>query len=347
MFTNKECRRLLLRNRLIEKVSHPGRVLGATATAVALADFGYQAAAEARDRCEHLPPGRLIDVGGRRLHIRCAGKGTPPVVIIPALGGFSAQWLAVQEGLAACTEVCVYDRAGLGWSDPARGWPTVVGMATELHALLDAARVPRPFVLAGHSLGGLLARVYRQLYPHEVVGLALIDSSHPQQSARLPKTGLRSCRGGKLVVAALELARPLALRRIRRSLASPTPYDAIAAQQLFSSYRRAWLKEMLAFDAICRDTDMVVCDLGDLPLTVVTSSERAPGLPEDSSSQRSRSTFYPAWLALQKELAALSTNSVHVVAEQAGHLLHDDDPELVTRTIADLVRRVRAATPSP
>jgi pimeloyl-ACP methyl ester carboxylesterase len=318
------------------------RVLGVTATVLALADVAYQAVGEARDRRAYPPPGRLVDVGGHRLHIRQEGHGTPPVVIIPALGGLVAEWLAVQDALASFTTAAVYDRPGLGWSDPTPGWPTVAGMAGELHDLLDAAGIARPLVLAGHSLGGLVARVYTRLYPDEIAGLALIDASHPRQFERLPaKPGPQSRRIRAAAEVALDYATPLALRRLRRSLSQETPRDAQAAIELFSRNRRAVAKELLAFDAICCDTGVIAGELGDLPLAVVTSSEHVPGLPEDSPAQRRRGTFYPAWLALQEELAALSASSIHVVSANSGHLVHKDDPDLVVKTVTDLVRRVR------
>jgi pimeloyl-ACP methyl ester carboxylesterase len=316
-------------------------VLGIAGAALALTDVVYQEVAEARDRRRYPPPGRLVNVGGHRLHISRSGDGGPAVVIIPALGGVSTEWLRVRDAVASRTSAAVYDRPGFGWSDPAPGWPTAIGMARDLHALLDAAEIPRPLVLAGHSLGGLLARVYTQLYRDEMAGLALLDSSHPRQADRLPKPGLRSRRAQRWAEVALDYARPLGMRRLRRSLSRQQPRDAQAAFALSSRQRRAEAKELLAFDAICRDTGVIAGELGDLPLTVVTSSERVPGLPENSQAQRARSRFYPAWLGLQKELVALSADSVHVVAQNSGHLVHRDDPDLVARAITDLVRRIR------
>jgi pimeloyl-ACP methyl ester carboxylesterase len=319
----------------------------ATATALAAADIAYQAAAEASDRRVYPPPGRLVNTGGHRLHIRCAGEGTPGVVIIPAMGDTSAAWLGVQDAVAACTAVCVYDRPGLGWSDGAPGWPSATGMARELHDLLNAAEIARPVVLAGHSLGGLLARVFAQMYPDEVAGLVLVDSSHPDQSERLPVSGLRTRPGARLAEVALEFARPLAVRRVLHRIRRAPSGGVLIAHEMTSKYRRANAKELLAFEAICRQTGVIAGDLGDLPLAVITSSERAPSLPEDSPAQRARSRFYPAWVALQEELAALSARSVHVTAPNAGHLLNRDDPALVARTITDLVLQVRAVRGVP
>lgn len=313
--------------------------------ALALASAAYEVAGEARDRRKYPPPGRLVDMGGHRLHIMCGGDGTPAVVIIPALAGLATEWLAVQDGLAVQTAVCVYDRPGLGWSDPVASWPTAAGMARELHGLLDAAGIARPIVLAGHSLGGLVARVFTQLYPDEVAGLALVDSSHPEQSWRLPRTELRDRRGGKLAEMALEFAQPLGLRRLRRSFGPSAADDARAAMALSSRHRRAFAKELLAFDAIARETGAAAGDLGDVPLAVITSSERAPGQPEGSRAQHERSRFYSVWAQLQDELAALSSDSVHVVSANSGHHVQRDDPELVIRTITDLVGRVRQLPP--
>jgi pimeloyl-ACP methyl ester carboxylesterase len=216
-------------------------------------------------------------------------------------------------------------------------------MARELHDLLEAAGTAPPFVLAGHSLGGLVARVFTQLYPSEVVGLALVDSSHPDQAHRLPRVEMRDYPGGKLAEVALRFARPLGVRRLRRDIGPKKAVDrASAALALSSRVRRAIAKEALALDAICRQTGrLAAADLGELPLAVITSSERDPRQDADSKAQRARSRFYPGWARLQDDLAALSANSFHVVAANAGHQVQRDDPELVIKTITELVRRVR------
>jgi pimeloyl-ACP methyl ester carboxylesterase len=309
--------------------------------AVALASAAYQAAGEARDRRKYPPPGRLVDAAGHRLHIRCAGPGTPTVVVIPALGGSTLDWLTVQDRLASSVATCLYDRPGLGWSDPAAEWPSAMGMARELRGLLDVAGVAPPFVIAGHSMGGLAALMFTQLYRDEVAGLALVDSSHPEQGQRLPRHSRADFPGGKLAEVVQEFAWPLGLRRLIRSLRRQPPGDAEATLALSSRYRRVCAKELLAFDAVCRQTAPAARDLGDLPLAVITSSECAPGQLPDSRAQRARSRFYPAWAQLQDEFAALSANSVHVVAPSAGHHVQRDDPELVVRVITDLVLRVR------
>ncbi len=309
--------------------------LAAAAAAFGLASAAYQAVGEARDRRKARPPGRLVDVGGYRLHIMPAGHGTPAVVVIPAMGDAGSEWLDVQRAVAQQTEVCLYDRAGLGWSDPPPRRRTAAEMAGELHALLRGACIMPPYVLVGHSMGGLVARVFIQRYPDEVAGLALIDSSHPGQKGRLPKIEMRNYRGGKLLESALAWTRPLGLLRLARDLGLRE-----SAPVGRSRHRRAAYGELLAFDAICH---AVSGGFGDLPLAVVTSSELVPNQPADSRAQRARRRFYASWAALQDELAMLSTNSTHDVSNRAGHYVHRDDPELVIRVITALVAQARQA----
>jgi pimeloyl-ACP methyl ester carboxylesterase len=301
-----------------------------------LASAAYQAAGEARDRRKHLPPGRLVDVGSYRLHIVCAGEGRPPVVICPALGAAAAEWQDVQRLASRETTVCVYDRAGLGYSDLARERRTTVRMAEELHALLHAADVPPPYVLAGHSIGGFVVRVFVKMYPGEVAGLALIDSSHPEQGKRLPKIQWRDYPGGMLAAIALMWMRPLGLRRLSRDLGLRNSGDMLWARQ-----RRGDAKEMLAYKGMCPETAQRAGNLGDLPLAVLTSARIDPNF--SPRWQRRRDRFYKVWTVMQNEMAALSTNSTHVVAEHGGHRLNRDNPELVADVLTSLVKQARAA----
>jgi pimeloyl-ACP methyl ester carboxylesterase len=163
----------------------------ATTTAAALAaaftaNAFYQAAAERADRRRYPPPGRLVPVdGGRRLHVWCEGEGEVTVVVIPALGSGCLGWTVVRQQLAPSVRTCVYDRAGLGWSDPVPGWRRTVGdQADELHQMLRAAGITGPVVLVGSSTGGVVARLFAVRYPEQVAGIVLADSSHEDQLER-------------------------------------------------------------------------------------------------------------------------------------------------------------------
>ena len=161
--------------------------VAAVATACAIAVVGQSLAAR-RDARRFPPPGRLVDVGGYRIHLQVQGddRAGPTVVLEAGLGSFSPNWYWVQQALAPHVRVVSYDRAGLGWSDPSPAPRDAATMAVELHAALHAAGIPGPYVLAGHSFGGLVVRAFADAYRPETSGLVLVDASHPDQWARWP-----------------------------------------------------------------------------------------------------------------------------------------------------------------
>jgi pimeloyl-ACP methyl ester carboxylesterase len=187
--------------------------------AAGLASAAYQGYAAALDRRRYRPPGDLVDIGGRKLHLlKTPGTG-PPLVIVAALGTPAIDWLAIQRALAPGVPVVLYDCGGIGWSDPGPRPRTAARMADELHALLTAARIDPPYVLAGHSLGGLIALIYTARHREHVAGLALIDSSHPGMHRRLPASEtLISGRGQWLLRAAQWRLTPLGLVRLADDL---------------------------------------------------------------------------------------------------------------------------------
>src|SRR5215510_15566103 len=135
------------------------------------------------------PPGKLIDVGGWRLHLNCTGevRASQPTVILEAgMGDFSAEWSLVQPGVAKFARVCSYDRAGDGWSDWGPIPRTLHQVVYELHTLLDRAGVKPPFVLVGHSYGGWVVRLYASIYPTEVAGMVLVEGGADNPVRMLP-----------------------------------------------------------------------------------------------------------------------------------------------------------------
>ncbi|HEX3752996.1 MAG TPA: alpha/beta hydrolase [Streptosporangiaceae bacterium] len=294
----------------------------------------YQRVADARDRRRFPPPGRLVPVGGdRRLHLYEVGEGTPAVVIVPALSGSILEWLHIVGELQQDTRVCVYDRAGIGWSDPPPpGRLTIPAMAADLYALLEASGIAPPYVVAGHSLGGVVARRFAADHPKQVCGLVLVDSSHDDQAARLP---WRQGAGANLEFALRRQARILGARRLGAALgltpdleasvaiAAPPEYAGAArAISLSTLSRRTTVAEMLL---AARHRNQPP-DLGSLPLTVLTSA----------------TTTLAVWPQLQDELAATSTASQHVHAHHAGHNIHIDEPEAVVRVLRDMIDLCRS-----
>ena len=134
-------------------------------------------------------PGQLVDVGGYKLHINCMGKGSPTVILESGQGDYSLTWAYVQPQIAKITRVCSYDRAGLGWSDPSPNPRTASKQVEELHTLLVNSAVQGPYVLVGHSRGGMLVRMYAHNYPNEVISMVLVDSLHEERFIRNPGLG--------------------------------------------------------------------------------------------------------------------------------------------------------------
>jgi pimeloyl-ACP methyl ester carboxylesterase len=140
---------------------------------------GYETVQESIDATAYPMPGQLIDVGGHRLHLNCTGSGSPTVVLEPGHGEVSSAMGWIAPAVAQDTRVCVYDRAGRGWSDPADGPQDAAQTAADLHTLLDRGHIPGPYVLAGHSFGGLYVLTFAATYPDQVAGLVLLDSTAP------------------------------------------------------------------------------------------------------------------------------------------------------------------------
>jgi pimeloyl-ACP methyl ester carboxylesterase len=324
--------------------------------AAGLASAVYQVLGEARDRRRFPPPGELVDIDGRRLHLWRAGGGNPAVVIATSLGEPGYGWVEIQRRLARHTTVVLYDRAGLGWSDPGP-WPTGGRIVDHLHALLYATRILPPYVLVGHSVGGFHVRLYAARYPQHVAALVLVDSSHPDQLHRLRKRcgGWRFSRPRHWLQVAKFAFRPLGLARLRiivgarygqgtdipqypRRGIPPELAEAAAAIGLSSRQRRADVQEMLAFSSMAAEVSRVTAgtpgSLGRLPLTVITRGAKdPPPWPRDAEA---------VWQELQAELALLSERGVHLHAESGDHFVHRSDPDLVVRAITDLVDQVRA-----
>jgi pimeloyl-ACP methyl ester carboxylesterase len=293
---------------------------------------GYQTLRASLDRRLYVPPGRLVDVGGRRLHLDCAGSGRPTVILESGLGESAAYWGWISAAVAGDTTVCVYDRAGRGWSDPASGPHDGAAVATDLHTLLDRGHVTGPFVLVGHSSGAQYVRIFAGRYPEQVAGMVLLDGQPAEAFERLP--GFPAFYKGFRRVSALlpSLAR-LGVARLVLQADLALPAQARDVQRLHHGsaglYRslRDEFAQLPASLAQARSSQ----DLGDRPLIVVTASRDAQS----------------GWLALQDRMATLSTNSSHRVVPYTHDALVTDRTAAQTssQAIADVVRAVRWAAP--
>jgi pimeloyl-ACP methyl ester carboxylesterase len=255
-------------------------------------------------------PGFRLEANGHDLYYECHGHGTPTVVFEPGLDGTHLAWQWVQPELAGTTRVCSYDRAGLGLSGAAQTRRTVQDVVDDLHTLLHTAGIDGPYVLVGHSLGGLFVRMYASEHPQDVAGVVLVDSVHPDQAERY--------------LAALG-RRPFVKRLIAKKLRTFLSHPGSNTEGI----------DVLAAFARARTAGR----LGDKPLAVITAGrENSPQL-----GRGLKNALDNVWLGLQEELARLSSDSIQVIATTSGHevISPNGQPALVVEAIRQVVHAVR------
>jgi pimeloyl-ACP methyl ester carboxylesterase len=291
----------------------------------------YEPIAEAADAQAYPPPGQLVDVGGHRLHIHCTGSGSPTVIIDAGWGDWSTSWGAtVQPEVAKTTRVCTYDRAGMGWSEPGPLPRDAAQFAKELHTLLQNAHIPGPYVMVGHSLGGLPVRVFVHEYASEVAGVVLVESMSPKQFKQLPALG-QAPPGSRSQPFSL----PAALARfgIVRLLVK-LPGIAPSVEPNEEAYYPLYVRPQ-SFQTTTNEGQgmpasgaeaAAVKSFGDLPLIVLTAR---------------RNNDLSGWQTWQTELLQLSSDSQQLFAENSGHNIQVDEPEAAVAAIVRMVRQVR------
>jgi pimeloyl-ACP methyl ester carboxylesterase len=280
------------------------------------------------------PIGKLVDVGGYRIHLYCTGTGSPTVVIVGA--GFSFDWGLVQPEVAKFTQVCAYDHSGIGWSDPGPKDSCSLRVS-EIHTALKNARVKGPYVLVGHSLGALVARLYAGRYPDDVAGMVFADHASgrrifppagapvptapppPQESPTPPFGGPGAVLGVEMDPNFSKLSsrdRELHLWAISQS----------QNQTVLRANAEIRTECDAAADAISKENPH---PLGDKPLVNVSTDmgRRIPG-----------------YLELQAELLSLSRNSKEIVAENSSHFVIVDRPDAVIDAIRQVLQSVRSKT---
>ena len=295
-------------------------VLGAFLIVAALSGATYQWLATRQELAATPPPGHLIDIGGYRLHLWCTGDGAPAVILDTGLGGSSAGWGFVQPGVAQFTRVCSYDRAGMGYSDPGPSPRTARRIASELAELLARSGIAGPVVLVGASIAGFDVRVFASDYPERTAGLVLVDASHEDDAHEVPPMArfvpLLSTIGalrlfdvsfGQSIESLAPSVRQFAQATRFRAAGYQASADEIthireSAEQVRSSRRKL-----------------------TIPVLVVTG---ARGADEN-------------WRRSQQDQASLSERGCLIVAQQSGHVVAADQPEIVVDAIRRAVETAR------
>jgi pimeloyl-ACP methyl ester carboxylesterase len=321
-------------------------LLGLVVALLALAVLGaiYQAIATERAERTYPPPGEMVDVGGYSLHINCVGQGSPTVILEAGSGLFSAQWVRVQRQVSDTTRVCAYDRAGMGWSEMGPDPRDAKQITSELHTLLGKAGIEGPYVLVGHSFGGMYMQTYAARYPDEVAGVGLVDSStDPDQFSQRPEAQdsnepqkQTSSVSSQLVRLGVSLPARLGIVRLLSNL-DPAPPELPQQQRAQTDALTPSTREFTTFVLeLLAPTQTLRLgtpgSLGNKPLAVLTAPKQAE----------------PGWLKHQDKLATLSSNSIHRVVKGATHesLLYEKrDAQATSAAIVEVVAAVRNDRP--
>lgn len=302
------------------------RAVAAAAVVLALAGLAYQQLAERRDAQRFPPPGRLVDIGGHRLHLLCAGTGTPTVLLEAGLGNDVNHWSGLFEALAGEGRVCAYDRAGLGWSEAGPMPRTPARLADETARLLAASGEAAPFVLVGHSNGGAHVRLLAQARPGEIAGMVLVDPNAPHPDGCPPMPfATRAGFGTLAALAGFGLPRLLLptlfpLERSALPAQARTTHGALRART--AALRAVWSEARAGCDLIAA-AEAVPWPAG-VPVEVLSAGRRPPQL---------------AWVPQAHRAMAQAAGGRWTEVAGAGHWIQLEQPEAVLAAI----RRVRSA----
>lgn len=273
-------------------------------------------------------PGSLVGLNGRQVHVRCAGEGSPTVILEAGLPGNSLAWMSVFSEIAQLTRVCAYDRPGYGWSELTASPRNAETIVEELRTLLQAADIDPPYVLVGHSFGGLLMQLYATRFPNDAEGMVLVDSSHPNQVHRT--LDLEEIEG---IGRVLKIMGPLGLARLLLPVPAgdPDSRDSSVRQlerELLMSNRtlRTVAAEMSALRESLHQVAQSSPDFGSKPLVVLSEGRR-------------REEF---WHELQADLGRLSTNSEWSVVKDAGHFIQHDRPDAVLDAVRSVIAKLES-----
>ena len=300
---------------------------------IAAVGGGYQTVRESLDAKAYPPPGPLIDVGGHRLHLYCTGSGSPTVVLEPGGGASSSDFGWIAPAVARDTTVCVYDRAGRGWSDAVDGPQDGAHIAADLHTLLQRAHIPGPYVLAGHSFGGLYVQSFAAQFPDQVAGMVLLDSTAPKPGPAQPtNTDPYNVIGrvAALAAASAHLGAGRLLNPISYTTLPPRSRDEARATSSTASSLASSVEEYGVANTSMQQASALT-SLNGKPLIVLTADEGA----DDQ------------WQSKQDHMATLSTNSLHRHANATHASLLDDeaDAAVASKAIHDVVVAVRTSRP--
>jgi pimeloyl-ACP methyl ester carboxylesterase len=319
---------------MLANAHYPRRIAFMLAILCALSNANL---AQTTDTAKNPPPpiGKLVDVGGYRVHLYCTGAGSPTVVIVGA--GFSFNWGLIQPEVAKFTQVCSYDHSGIGWSDsgPADSCSLRVN---EVHTALKNLGIKGPYVLVGHSLGGLVARIYEGRYPEETAGIVLVD--HAVDFRELTSGPMKPPGGASVPPPSGPTSTP--------NTPAPNPGGPVSIEidpnfgKLSARDRELhlwFMAQMRSQTALRRNEDINPRCFADAEAVAKEHPHPLGDKPlVDVSTDENRT---PDYIKLQNQLLSLSQNSKEMIAEKSGHFIIIDRPDVVIDAISRVVRSVR------
>lgn len=300
----------------------------------------YQYVATKLDEKAYPPMGKMVDIGGYKLHMIDQGTGGPTVVMDAALGNNCLDWSLVQPEIEKFTRVITYDRAGYAWSDESPLERNSENMVKELHTMLHNSGVPAPYVLVGHSLGGVNVRLFASMYPDEVAGVILVDSSHEEQLEKLPKFDLpwHLKPAAAIAISKLGISRFMNYFETDNSEKySQNIQKLYNLQKLSTKSTRALSYEFSNFEQSFNQLKNAGGLLGDKPLTVITAGKQ----PTDENLEP-EDPWNKAWRELQSNLVTKSSHGKQVFAENSSHMINYEQPEIIVEAVREMVDELRS-----
>jgi pimeloyl-ACP methyl ester carboxylesterase len=311
-----------------------------------LAGFTWNELATRHYQKAYPPPGKMVAVDGHAMHMYCTGTGSPTLVLDAGLGDDWTVWNKVQPALSKTTQVCSFDRSGLGSSDLLPGSHDANTLADQLHALVGAAGITKPFVLAGHSIAGLYMRAYATRYPNDLAGLIFIDSSSPDQFSRLPKELSENIPNLTLQSWMVRLGIARAMGQcsdgepgteavkgwVLANICNPSVVDAGIEE----------FRDIPPSNPETRHTG----PFGHLPILIFSEDPNQP-LSDTTLSPEVMKQFSAIWNQMQEDLKQLSPDSRRIIAKGSGHYIELNRPDLINREVPVFIEQVRSGAPSP